>query len=253
MAPAVRAFRGTSRLLVQVGPEAPDTGSGPRERLVTLYNLSPFSTELSLPDYVRSAEQDAGTDGAAPHLLAPSQLFLSLVPHYGADATGEVADSLQDWALNPAVARRLLALEGVRFRSREGERTRFAPLRRVMVPANRIGDFLDWLETRSAAGPAGVRPLPPPRLVESEGTQRGGQDQTLDLGETPETWGLFQVGLEDPDLLVYLMEAAKTERGTRFTYLISNLSSRPIELDLAGLAIVEVGRGKVRSQLNCFW
>ena len=164
---AIRAFRRTSRLLVRVEPETSSANADSPERIVSLYNLSPFSAQLQLPEYVHGAQSDGGTDGSAALDLAPSQLFLSVVPHYGADASSEFEGNLEDWALSPTVAQRLLALEGLRYRSRDGAESPYSPLRQITVPADRIGAFLEWLDTHSTARLGGVYPW---RFTRARGT-----------------------------------------------------------------------------------
>ena len=99
----IPAFQAHSRLLILVEPEAQDLDPSARQRSVTIYNLSPYSAALRLPDFVQDMEKELNSSSASARLLAPSQFFLSLEPHTGLAALGQ---TLSDWRPNPAVARR---------------------------------------------------------------------------------------------------------------------------------------------------
>jgi hypothetical protein len=249
---AIPAFETLSRLLIMVEPEAQGLDANARQRIVTLYNLSPYSAALRLPDFVQNMEGESDLSSASPPLLAPSQFFLSLAPHAGFDGLGQ---TFADWAPNPAVARRLLALESFRFTGRE-RHGRFSPLRRVLVASDRLPEFLQWLGRNAAVSLGGVSPLPPQSQVVLANTGEVSDQPEPDptaAGNLADTWGRLNRELPDPDLLVNLIEVANVKGGTRFTYLVSNLSTQPIEIDVSKLAIEELGRGKTDARIAGIW
>lgn len=126
---------------------------------VTLYNLSPFSARLHLPDWV-ILDQDAVDNNAKGNLyLSPSPLFPAVIPILG----GIAEDGSPDYPLPREAAERLLSLERLRLGAHPDVP---CPLVAIKVPEERWQEFREFIATGEAVALASWYSLAPEQVLE---------------------------------------------------------------------------------------
>ena len=212
-----------SALLISVDP--PGAAAAPQTRTVSLYNLSPFSARLKLPDYARIADTSTATtpgDDTGGWYLSPSLLFPNVIP-VDINASQEV---LNPYPLTRGAARRFLSLERLRFSQSDAAKT-LVPFIDVQIPADRFNDFMATLKASSIVTLGGTYALPVERnLITGE--------LPTDSKAAPEAKLSPQVD-SLPDIVILPLSMEQIETNYRLTLLISNFSREDITLDLARL------------------
>ena len=212
-----------SSLLISVDP--PGTETSPETRTISLYNLSPFSARLRLPDYARIDETSMSApagDDADGWYLSPSLLFPTVVPV----DIGESQEDPNSYTLTQEAARRFLSLERVRFSQSDSSAT-LVPFVDVQIPADRFDDFIAELEASSIATLGGTYTLPGERNM-----------LTDKLPVTGIAAPQAEPSPQDkpaPDIVILPLSLEQVEDRHRLSLLISNFSSQDVALDLDSL------------------
>ncbi len=204
-----------SYLLVDADP--PGATTSPDARTVSLYNLSPFSARLSLPEYV---QVDGNTILPGGRYLSPSLLFPAVV---SVDISEPDADS---FTLTGEAARRFLGLERLRFPNADATTT-LVPFIDVQVPAGRYDEFLGWLEANPAITLGGAYLLPATRHI----VVSGFAPQATAAART----GILPQDTAMPDVVILPLGLEESAGKYYLTLLVSNFSSQTVTLDLASL------------------
>jgi len=228
-------FRKRSALLISVSPAEPASPATPETRTVSLYNLSPFSARLRLPDYARIAETSVSAtqgDGADGWYLAPSLLFPTIIPVSITESQGD----LNPYPLTREAAQRFLSLERVRFRSHPDPSSTLVPFVDVQIPADRLNDFMSTLETTSLVTLGSTYALPADRNILTS-------ELPMQVATAPQTKESRQGDLT-PDVVILPLSLEQIGDRHRLTLLVSNFSPDEISLDLATLRW-RVGRGQL--------
>jgi hypothetical protein len=204
-----------SRLLVDIDP--PVVTDSPDTRAVSLYNLSPFSARLSLPEYARV---DGSTIPPGGWYLSPSLLFPAVV---SVDISEPDVDS---FTLTGEAARRFLSLERLRFSDADAAST-LVPFIDVRVPAGRYDDFLGWLEANSAVTLGSAYLLPTARHIMVN-------ELTPQAAEAVPS-GVYKQDTSAPDVVMLPLSLEESAGKYCLSLLVSNFSSHAVTLELASL------------------
>lgn len=206
-----------SVLLINI--KLPETPKYLGNQIVSLYNLSPFSARLKLPNYVyivtNSTATTLGNDDAGWY-LAPSLLFPAVVPILGTEPRLD---------LTQEAAQRLLGLERLRFQPQHDATTTLVPFVDVIVPNDRLNDFILWLGKNSMVTLGSTYPLPAYRhiLVDELPVQSEKLPIAADYKVSP------------PDIVILPLGLESITAGYRLSLLISNFSPQEISLNLSML------------------
>ena len=215
-----------SALLISVDPPA---AAALQTWTVSLYNLSPFSARLRLPDYARIADTSTATtpvDANSGWYLAPSLLF----PNVISVDINEPQEDLSPYPLTREATRRFLSLERLRF-SQADPSTTLVPLVDVQIPADRFDDFIAALDTNSIVTLGSIYALP---------TERNLLTSKLPGTMAPQAKASPQA---EPitDIVILPLSLEQIGDRHRLKLLISNFSPDEIFLDLASLRWISSG------------
>ncbi|MFC1990571.1 right-handed parallel beta-helix repeat-containing protein [Chloroflexota bacterium] len=230
-----------SNLLISVDP--PGTAPTADTRTISLYNLSPYSARLRLPDYARIADTSPATtlgDDSGSWHLSPSLLFPTVVPLSADDSQQD----LNHYPLSQEVAQRFLVLERLRFRSQPDASTTLVPFIDVSIPASRFTDFISTLEKTSIVNLAGTYALPASRNMlvsklpyQSRQTPRAGNSEP-----------------SPPEVVILPLSLEPVGSRQRLSLLVSNFSPRDVSLDLATLRWIDPALdGDVPYSIHAIW
>ncbi len=217
-----------SALLVSVDPSEPAPRAAPGTRIVSLYNLSPFSARLRLPDYAQIADNSTATmqgDDDSGWYLPPSRLFPTVVPL-------SIAESPKDrnpYPLTQGATQRLLALERSLFQPQSEAPASGVPLIDVMIPTDRFNDFVSLLDKTSLVTLASIYPLPANRNILV--SKLPAQDEQLTMVARSEVLSA--------DIVILPLSLEEIQGGQRLKLLISNFSQQEISLELARLQWID--------------
>lgn len=142
------------------------------EKIVTIYNLSPFSALIELPAYARVVTGSPTSRSNSRYFLAPSDFFLAVTPIFNTPFIERAPEDLTkpepltkaDGVLTPQIARRIFAFDRARYDMPTAYERLPSPLMAVSVPFGRSRDFLQYLRT-GGIRIAGVIPIPENRVI----------------------------------------------------------------------------------------
>ncbi len=240
-----------SVVLISVDPPEPAPAATPETRIFSLYNLSPFSARLKLPDYAHIAEPSLATtmgNDALGWYLAPSLLFPTVIPV----APTESKRDLDPFLLTQEAAQRLLRLERLRFQSQSSASTTPAPFIDVQIPADRFNDFISVLETDSVATLASIHTLPADKNILI--SQLPAQEKVALQSEPIHPASSSEY--PSPDVVILPLSLEQVDPfATRLSLLVSNFSHREVSLDLSSLRWMGVaeGEGDVPYSIHAIW
>jgi hypothetical protein len=238
----VTAMLEKSSLLIDTTPPVPSDEEG--FHAVTLYNLSPFSARLKLPDYAHIADNSpviiAGK-GDEGWYLAPSLLFPEVV-----SVDPDAPQELNPYPLTQRAARRFLSLERLRFSQSDCTKI-LVPLVDVLIPDEKYSEFMSWFESNSIATVGSTYELPAERNILI--------GNLLVTGTEAPATGLSQQDEPSPDIVVILpLSLEQIGTKNRYTLLISNFSREEVTLDLARMRWIDSGtNGYVTYSINTVW
>lgn len=228
----IPALAKQSALLVSYDP--PGVPPTPGTRTISLYNLSPFSARLKLPDYAHITETSMATTLGSDALgwyLGPSLLFPTVVP---LPATGGQNEP-DSFPITRGAAQRVLELERLRFGLQPDASKTLVPFVDINIPGDKLTDFMGFLSTDSLVTLAGTYTLPSDRniLVHELPAQSAKllQSEQSSPASNPEA--------TSPDIVILPFNLEETASGQRLSLLISNFSDEEVSLDLARLQWID--------------